>query len=601
MRNVLQKFRIFCVLFIAIMLLGTVAIGATFTAVASGNWSSTLTWGGTVPSFTNIGDQINIPATFTVTMDNNVTLNGASASIAVAALGTLTAMANNTFTITQGTLSGIGTVSVDSVVFGTLATMTFAGTFIANNVVSSATAIVSTASMTVNNSLTLAGGDLATFTGGVLALGSNATINISGGTLSLTGTGLLNIIASYNVNYITASAMTGAELLGGATLNNVNVNTGFGNTVTLSNNLTLAGILSMQSGTLDLNSHNLTVNGNIANNNNGKIASDSLSSITIHTAATVLGALNFVANADTIKTLNVFVGGVNGTIRVNTNLVIADSLHFIQGSLKIGNDTLQMGVLGTITGASPTSYVITSLNGFLARHMIAGALDSTLFPIGTMALYYPAKILLAAGSTSGNILASVDSTVYSQGYINMGAEISLNQPLVNATWFFETDVNSGLNLSMSLMWATSSEINGFNNLLSYVSHYTSNAWDADATAAANVVGTLWSITRSNIMSLSPFSVFDPSTVTTAVPETDAIAKEVVLFPNPAANNITIKSGTITNDAVYYEVLDILGNVLSGGRLSNDYFNVSLNTISEGIYFIRIYNDKTNVIKRFTKI
>src|ERR1035437_7298649 len=359
MKNSLQKFREIGILLIAIMVFGGVAIGATFTAVASGNWSSTLTWGGIVPSLNVVGDQINIPATFTVTMDNNVTLNGSTASISIAALGTLSAMANNTLTVTQGTLAGIGTINVDSVVFGTLANTTFAGIFIANNVISMATASSSTATITVHNSLNVVAGNLAVFTGGVLALGSNATINIAGGTLALTGTGSLNIISNYNVNYITSSATTGAELLGGATLNNVTINSGVGNVVTLANNLTVAGILTLQSGTLNLNAHNLIVNGNIAAINAGRIASDSLSSITIHTASTVLGALNFSPLADTVRSFTVFVGGVNGTIRVNTNLVIADSLHFIQGSIYIGNDTLQMGVLGTITGAGTTSYVIT--------------------------------------------------------------------------------------------------------------------------------------------------------------------------------------------------------------------------------------------------
>lgn len=599
MKNSVQKFKKIGMLLIAIMFFGSVAIGATFTAVASGNWSSMLTWGGTVPSFNNIGDQINIPATFTVTMDNNVTLNGPTASISISALGTLNAMANNTFAVFQGTLTGIGSINADSVVFGTLATMTFAGTFVANTVINTATSITSTATITVNNTLDLVAGNLSVFTGGSLALGSNATINVSGGTLSITG-GTFNNTLNYNVNYNTTTATTGAEILGGPTLTNINVNVGNADSVILSNNLILAGILTLQSGTLKLNTHNLIVNGNIAAINTGRIASDSLSSITLHTASTVLGALNFSAN-DTVKSLTVFVGGLNGNVRVNTNMVIADSLHFIQGNLYIGSDTLQIGILGSITGASTTSYVITSLNGFLGRELIAGAVDSTLFPIGTMAHYYPATVLLAVGSTSGNIMASVDSTVYSQGYINMGQEISMTQPMVNATWFFATDINTVLNLSMSLMWATSSEINGFNNQLAYISHYTSNAWDANATAAANVVGNLWSISRSNLTSLSPFAVFDPSTVTTTVPEVAVAADEIILFPNPSADNITIKSGSITNDATYYEVLDMVGNVLSGDRLKNNDFNVSLNNLSSGIYFIRIYNDKTNVVKKFTKI
>jgi hypothetical protein len=600
MRNQVQKMKMFSMLLVAIMLFGTVAFGATFTAVATGNWSATATWGGTVPSLINTGDQITIPAGINVTMDNDVTLNGSLSSITV--LGTLSSTASNALTVTQGTLAGTlttATINVDSVVFGAAATMTFVGNFTANTVNSWATALVSTATMTVSNVLTLSGGNLAIFTAGTLALGNNAIINVAGGTLALTGTGALNLTLGYNVNYMTASATTGAEL-NGAFLNNVNVSVGAGNMVSLGSSIVVMDTLTLASGNLNLNGHNLTVSGQISNIGSGMLYSDSTSSLTINTQSSVLGALNFVANWNTVRNFTVNIAN-NGNVRVHTNMNVADSLHLLAGKVYLVADTLQMGVLGTITGASATSYVVTSLNAVLARHMIAGAVDSTLFPIGTMAMYYPATLLLHATSTSGILMASVDSTVYSQGTIGMGTEISVNQPVVNATWYFETDITSGLNLSMSLMWASASEINAFDRSMSYISHYTSSAWNYYAHGPAMLVGGLWGTTRDSIMSLSPFAVFDPATVTTNVPEIAAIANEVELYPNPSSDNVIIKSGTITDDATYFNVLDIAGQVLITDRLTNDNYTVSLKELTAGIYFIRIFNDKTNVVKRITKI
>ena len=61
----------------------SVSFASTFTAVASGNWSSSATWGGVIPALNNLTDQITIPAGITVTMDSDVTLNGITSQINV--------------------------------------------------------------------------------------------------------------------------------------------------------------------------------------------------------------------------------------------------------------------------------------------------------------------------------------------------------------------------------------------------------------------------------------------------------------------------------------------------------------------------------------
>ncbi len=66
---------------------------AVFTAVASGKFSNTATWtGGVTPPTTLLLDQIVIPSGITVDMDNNLTINGASASLTVEGILLTTAM-----------------------------------------------------------------------------------------------------------------------------------------------------------------------------------------------------------------------------------------------------------------------------------------------------------------------------------------------------------------------------------------------------------------------------------------------------------------------------------------------------------------------------
>src|ERR1700722_15198808 len=99
------------------MLVANIAFGTVFTATTSGNWSANATWGGSAPSFTNTLDQVTIPMGITVTMDNDVTINGATASVTVA--GTLTNSSNNTgLTVSLGTLAGSGNLNADTLTYG---------------------------------------------------------------------------------------------------------------------------------------------------------------------------------------------------------------------------------------------------------------------------------------------------------------------------------------------------------------------------------------------------------------------------------------------------------------------------------------------------
>jgi len=59
------------------MLAGGIVSGQTYIASASGDWSSSLTWGGTPPPFAlTAGETVTIDPGVTVTMDQNVIVNG---------------------------------------------------------------------------------------------------------------------------------------------------------------------------------------------------------------------------------------------------------------------------------------------------------------------------------------------------------------------------------------------------------------------------------------------------------------------------------------------------------------------------------------------
>src|SRR5580700_3714247 len=95
---------------------GLATMAATYTATTSGDWSSSVTWGGTAPAFSITGaDAVVIPLGVAVTLDNDLTINNASATLAVA--GTLTGTTG--LALTAGTLSGTGAITLNSLTVGT--------------------------------------------------------------------------------------------------------------------------------------------------------------------------------------------------------------------------------------------------------------------------------------------------------------------------------------------------------------------------------------------------------------------------------------------------------------------------------------------------
>src|ERR1700722_18282218 len=109
MKTNLLNFTKICLILLVVTLSNSFASGATYTAVASGNWSSSATWGGTAPSF-KLGaiDQVTIGAGLTVTMDSTIVVNGVLAQISLN--GTLTS-AVNSLILTSGTISGSGAIT----------------------------------------------------------------------------------------------------------------------------------------------------------------------------------------------------------------------------------------------------------------------------------------------------------------------------------------------------------------------------------------------------------------------------------------------------------------------------------------------------------
>lgn len=93
----------------------------TYTASASGNWSSSTTWGGISPGSTISGaDVVVIPSGITVNLDTDVEVAGALSAITIN--GVLSGSDN--LTVTSGNIAGGGSMFVDQLTIGTVGIFT---------------------------------------------------------------------------------------------------------------------------------------------------------------------------------------------------------------------------------------------------------------------------------------------------------------------------------------------------------------------------------------------------------------------------------------------------------------------------------------------
>jgi len=434
---------------------------------------------------------------------------------------------------------------------------------------------------------------------GILAIVGNSSFNISNEALTVTGN--LTGIGSMAVNTLTKlafngiSTVTGDLSLTGINLGKLTENIGAAKTLTLATNLNV-DTLNLMSGTLVLNGNDLSINADIAAFGTGMVSSTHASSIAVTTLAAVTDSLMFSPLGDTIKNLTMNVGGA-GSLKLGSDLVIDGTLSFVKGFVDVGSSTLQIGRTASITGANITSYVITGNGGYLNMYDTIGR--TTTYEVGTLTNYLPATLNLNAGSATGTVGLSAMPEVYSHG--TSGVVISTFEPMVNGTWLFQNNIGSGINANMQLSWSSAAEVNGFLHTgYDYISHYASMWDDIGDSMVAIISGSMYSVTRANVTSMSPFAVFNQQTVPTSINEVTATTGSIVIYPNPTSENLNIENTTGSVGVLYGEIYNTLGQVVSSFQFK-DAASIPVNNLADGVYFLRLYNDNMQVVKKFSKI
>ena len=571
------------------------ASAATFTAIASGNFSSTSTWsGGTAPGAnTSAADNIIINSGLTVNLDQDYTMNNAAASLTLN--GTLSGSHN--MYMMSGSLTGglTGMLNVHTLRMGATSTSAFTGSITADNMYNYQTILSITGNTHVNDTMGFYSGVAQLTSGTTLTMGSGATMVFGGGSYSNVSGGTVSLLGNVNLLYTgTGTANMGSEL-GLTAINNVTLNMmNSTDQMNMAGNLMIAGQLYLQKGRMNMNGHDLTLNGTANTSGNGSLMGDANSSLMIAGQSTGnMGSLMFASGASTVKNLSIN-GGSGSYINLGSDLNVNGYLALTRGDIYLsGASNLMVTGSDSVHGGSSSSYVATTGSGSLVMNIATSGSSSTnvrMLPIGTQSAYAPVRITNSS-STSGNFSANAHAGIYQNG--TTGTDLSTTRSSVNTSWNVESDITTGANVSVESFWSASMEMNSFNRSSVYLSHYTNSSWDGmSAVNTTSNANGMFSVKRSGITSFSPFAVFsgNPSGINEA-------AKTITfsVYPSPAQNTLTVAIPDFKSVSDV-KVYDIIGNQVASYPVNGANTTLDISALTTGVYFL----NANNVSQKFVK-
>ena len=76
-----------------------------------------------------------------------------------------------------------------------------------------------------------------------------------------------------------------------------------------------------------------------------------------------------------------------------------------------------------------------------------------------------------------------------------------------------------------------------------------------------------------------------------------ITLEMTVYPNPTANDITLKIADYSTENLSYQLVDIRGKKISNEKIINSETQISLENLNSAIYFLEVHN-QSKLIKTF---
>lgn len=211
------------------------------------------------------------------------------------------------------------------------------------------------------------------------------------------------------------------------------------------------------------------------------------------------------------------------SIAIDHNLALANDItvkNLVLSSNILSLNNYNLTVSNQITGGSANAYIKTDGTGTLK---VAVGNTPVLFPVGNGS-YNPATL---TNTGNDNFSIRVADVVYEDGYGTSSTTVTA--PVANRTWYVTPD-GTGNNVTMTLQWNVTDEINEFNRNHTYIRHFNGTNWENYLTASGyteinvpggNPVSTdVYNVTQANITNFSPFTVGAAHTAPLAIALTD---------------------------------------------------------------------------------
>jgi hypothetical protein len=233
---------------------------------------------------------------------------------------------------------------------------------------------------------------------------------------------------------------------------------------------------------------------------------------------------------------------------------------------------------GIICGGTPVAYNASATNGGTApiyQWQVNGA------NVGTNSSIYTSSLL-----TNGDI---INCLLISSATCTSGNPATSNTITATVSPSVPTPVVTLFNADSLVSDAASGNQWYFQNALGSfpISSATGQTYDAITSGEYYVI-----VTDGN------GCVSDTSNVITVVIVGIPVnaADNMKIYPNPSTGMITVESGWDQGNAAFYEVQDILGQVIASGMISNKTELLNFGKLAEGMYLLRI-KTKDSILTR----
>lgn len=571
------------------------------TATKSGSYTDPTVWDNGLPGVNlSTGTIAVIPNGITVTASNDIQVTALNSEIQVE--GTLS-MSNNKLEIVYGGIGGKGTIDADSFIYGTLATpgsYFFEGTVNGNHVeLLTQIEMANNATINVASSLTIYG--KFQITTGTVTVGNGAEIIIYGDapgikTDALTASqlvgGILKLPTSYSVKYLNGNVISSQEIGSSATLTNLTVDVGAGNTATLGGNVSISGTANLTSGLLDISARTFELADGTVNIGNGSFASTSASTVDIkYTSGPTTLSLPFAAGKNTVMDMNVEFADPQSKLDLVSDIKISGELNLTTGMIYLNNYNLQFVAGGAVPISSSVSYIVSNQSGEVKMDISGNA--SKLCPLGTETDFLPI-VLTGKNNTAHNGLGlSVKEGVKTLG--TTGTNMAATQPMVNATWFIDKGNSGKIDLDVELLWAAQVEQNNFDNSKCFIAQFNGFSWDKQPVGAATSQNGYNGRSREGVTSEGGFAVFGEGAVSV-----EYLSKNnaTSIYPNPASNNINIAYKG--SEQVRATLFNLTGKMITSVDLQKGVNSINISQLTNGIYFIKLDGASVHTTHKFVK-